>query len=280
MGRPYDWEKLSPAFKPTVRSQRNITGNLTWTAPSQNTVLQKNLVLSVVENFAMDAYLHVEATAAASAAPAAASAALSEEAAAAEGGDPTEAGGPNLVLLKKQKRTFNIPQQVPAEYAIPIALRSDAEPVKGKWERMGGDVAVQGTWLAYYWAIQDGDVHAKEAIEQLVLNWPFDFYLFVEGEKDADDNLITNVDASIHSHEIHQPPPGGGALPRLLRHGRRQLVGRCSGSQGDGEIVGLGAGGHAGLEHSDPPLAHQPHVPLGDLPHADVAVGEGFVADR
>ena len=88
VGRPCDWEKLPASFKPAVRCQRNITGNLTWTAPSQNTVLQKNLVLSVVENFAMDAYLHVAAPTAASAAPAAASAALSEEAAAAEGGRP------------------------------------------------------------------------------------------------------------------------------------------------------------------------------------------------
>ena len=212
VGRPYEWGKLTASFTPTVRSQRNITGNLTWTPPSQNTVLQKNLVKSVVENFAMDAYLHVAAPAAASAAPAAASAALaaasaalSEEAAAAEGGDLIEADGPNVALLKTQKRIFNIPNQVPAEYAIPICLRSNAEPVKGKWERMGGDIAVQGTWLAYYWAIQDGDVHAKEAIEHLVLNWPFDLYLYEEGAVDADANLITNVDASILTKVINLP---------------------------------------------------------------------------
>ena len=40
------------------------------------------------------------------------------------------------------------------------------------------DAAVNGTWLAYKWAIQDGDEAAKAALESLILNWPFDFHLF------------------------------------------------------------------------------------------------------
>ena len=40
------------------------------------------------------------------------------------------------------------------------------------------DAAVNGTWLAYKWAIEDGDEAAKGALESLILNWPFDFHLF------------------------------------------------------------------------------------------------------
>ena len=45
--------------------------------------------------------------------------------------------------------------------------------------------AVDGTWLAYKWAIEGGNDAAKVALESLILNWPFDFYLFESADGDA-----------------------------------------------------------------------------------------------
>eukprot|EP00974_Lingulodinium_polyedra_P123359 11186488-Lingulodinium_polyedra.AAC.1 len=61
--------------------------------------------------------------------------------------------------------------------------------------------AVNGTWLAYKWAKEDQNQAAREALERLILNWPFDFYLFESVADSADDaqqedrilELITNM---------------------------------------------------------------------------------------
>ena len=48
------------------------------------------------------------------------------------------------------------------------------------------DVAVNGTWLAYKWAKEDENHAAQEALERLIVNWPFDFYLFEAATDSAD----------------------------------------------------------------------------------------------
>ena len=68
---------------------------------------------------------------------------------------------------------------MPRGYEIPIAITSTtAEPEKGKFRRLGLDVAVNATWLAMKWALDDGDGEAERALEELMLDWPFDFHLF------------------------------------------------------------------------------------------------------
>ena len=42
----------------------------------------------------------------------------------------------------------------------------------------GLDVAVNGTWLAMKWALESADAAAIKALEDLILDWPFDFHLF------------------------------------------------------------------------------------------------------
>ena len=78
-----------------------------------------------------------------------------------------------------KKREFEIPKTVPKWYNIPIVLTSTTtEPGKGEFRRLGMDAAVNGTWLAYKGAIEDGDEAAKAALDSLILSWPFDFHIF------------------------------------------------------------------------------------------------------
>ena len=42
-------------------------------------------------------------------------------------------------------------------------------------------MAVNGTWLAMKWALESADAAAIKALEDLILDWPFDFHLF-EGQ--------------------------------------------------------------------------------------------------
>jgi len=61
-------------------------------------------------------------------------------------------------------------------YEIPIAiLATTATGELGKWKRLGMDIVVNATWLAYYWAVEDGNDAAVSALETLILDWPFDF---------------------------------------------------------------------------------------------------------
>ena len=72
---------------------------------------------------------------------------------------------------------------MPKGYEIPIAIISANEPEKGKFRRMGIDVAVNATWLAMMWALEEKNSDAERDLGQLMLDWPFDFYLF-EGTED------------------------------------------------------------------------------------------------
>ena len=64
------------------------------------------------------------------------------------------------------------------------------------------DAAVNGTWLAYKWAIEDGDEAAKAALESLILNWPFDFHLF---QSDAAESAASKLEDKILQFMVNIP---------------------------------------------------------------------------
>ena len=64
------------------------------------------------------------------------------------------------------------------------------------------DAAVNGTWLAYKWAIEDGDEEAKAALESLILNWPFDFHLF---QSDAAESAAPKLEDKILQFMVNIP---------------------------------------------------------------------------
>ena len=83
---------------------------------------------------------------------------------------------------------------MPRGYEIPIAITSqDAEPEKGKFRRFGLDVAVNATWLAMKWALGDGNKEAEDALEKLMLDWPFDFHLFEGTEEDVEQQIMKHI---------------------------------------------------------------------------------------
>ena len=160
---------------------RNVTCNLTWTGGTANTPLQKDITLAVVTAFAMDTYMSN-----AMLQPSASDGKLED--AAGNSQDAVESAEPAIALSESvtKKREFDIPKNVPRWYNIPIALTSTTtEPGKGEFRRLGMDAAVNGTWLAYKWAIEDGNEAAKAALESLILNWPFEFHLFKSDEADS-----------------------------------------------------------------------------------------------
>ena len=64
------------------------------------------------------------------------------------------------------------------------------------------DAAVNGTWLAYKWAIEDGNAEAKDDLESLILNWPFDFHLF---ESNAADSAAPQLEELILQFMVNLP---------------------------------------------------------------------------
>ena len=104
------------------------------------------------------------------------------------------AGGRQAERLLSAKKKWRIPDRVPRGYEIPIAITSkDAEPEKGKFRRLGLDVAVNATWLAMKWALDAGDEQAECALENLMLDWPFDFYLFEGSEGDVEAHIMKHI---------------------------------------------------------------------------------------
>ena len=66
----------------------------------------------------------------------------------------------------RAKKRFLIPDRVPRGYEIPISINSkEAEPEKGKFRRLGLDVAVNATWLAMYWALLEGNTQDEAALD-------------------------------------------------------------------------------------------------------------------
>ena len=146
------------------RPIRNVTCNLAWTDPTGNTPLQTDISKELVEAFALDMYMSNEM--------------LQPDPTSEDPVDAEEAGAGFREIVQRT-REFAVPATVPRFYNIPIALVSrTTEPGKGEFRRLGMDVAVNGTWLAYKWAKEDENRAAQEALERLILNWPFDFYLF------------------------------------------------------------------------------------------------------
>ena len=82
---------------------------------------------------------------------------------------------------------------MPKGYDIPIAITSNAEPEKGKFKRMGLDVAVNATWLAMKWALDEGDEQAEQALEKLMLYWSFDFHFFEGTEEGIEEQIMKHI---------------------------------------------------------------------------------------
>ena len=188
---------------------RNVTCTLTWTGGTANTPLQADITMALVTAFAMDMYMSN-----AMLQPSASDGKPEDGAAGSQGS--VESAEPATALSESvtKKREIDIPKYVPKWYNIPIALTSTTtEPGKGEFRRLGMDAAVNGTWLAYKWAIEDGNAAAKAALESLILNWPFDFHLF---QSDAADSAAPNLEDKILQLIVHIPFTDR-ALARLLR---------------------------------------------------------------
>ena len=181
-----------------------VSCNLAWTDPSKNTALQEDIPLSIVQNFVADTFLDIKAMGPAESAsplPVTSECEPSELAdnqfltPSAVAADETFR---NLTL--KAKRIWKVPRRCPETLHIPIALTSRTElPEKGHFRRLGMDCAVNGVWLALYWAMEDQDKSAIEALERLILDWQFDFELFEVPEEtpNREAQLEANIFAAI-----------------------------------------------------------------------------------
>ena len=172
---------------------RNVTCNLAWTNPTANTVLQKDITCETVERMALDLFVDVTATdgVAASAADGAAGAA--------DEGEGAESRA--KALLAQRSKAWSIPDRVPRGYEIPIAVRGGSNELKkGEFERLGLDVVVNATWFAMKWAVEEKNEDAQEKLLKLILDWPFDFFLFEGTAEDMDEKIfkkVVNLPASI-----------------------------------------------------------------------------------
>ena len=155
--------------------RRNSYMNLAYTGPTDNTHPQRDMPYEKVANMAADMYLDTQ------------KAAFQEEE---NGSQEAKVSGDDAILLPSAapalspseilessgKRIWNIPAMVEKGYEIPIAiLATTATDELGNWKRLGMDIVVNATWLAYYWAVEDGNDVAVSALEALILDWPFDF---------------------------------------------------------------------------------------------------------
>ena len=136
-------EKMVYQVLAEKKEVRNVACNLAFTDPTGNTMLQKNISFATVERFAIDMFIDT-----ASVTPddvqVAASAATDTSQVAEDG-----AGGRQAEKILRAKKKWSIPARVPRGYEIPIAINSRAvEPEKGKFRRLGIDVAVNAVWLA------------------------------------------------------------------------------------------------------------------------------------
>ena len=181
-------------FLKTKGEIRNITCNLAWTAPIANTVLQKDISYEIVERFALDMFIDVTA------APGVAASAAADGAAG-SAADVENVEMRAKALLAQHTKAWNIPSRVPRGYEIPIAIRGGGnEPEKGQFQRLGLDVAVNATWLAMSWAVLEKNDDAQQQLRRLILDWPFDFFLFEGTAEEMDENIfkkIVNLPASV-----------------------------------------------------------------------------------
>ena len=166
---------------------RNVSCNLCWTAPTANTVLQEDITLALVENFALDMFMDNGMLAASG----------KTSGLSAGSADPPDAPEAEVATkthrdsVMEKKRVWKVPARVPRFYNIPIAIFStQSEPTKGEFQRFGMDCAVNGVWLAYYWAKVDDNREAIVALERLILDWPFDFQFFEEKDGETQQERV------------------------------------------------------------------------------------------
>ena len=147
--------------------------NLTWTGPVDNAFLQEQIKLGKVENMAADLFLgNMPTDRSDETAP------ESQDDGATKAPQPQiKAGrGAAATLIKSTKKPFQIPTKVEKGFEIPVLILEGFEiPEVGKFKRLGMCIVVNAVWLAYFWAKQEGNIEAATAIEELILDWPFDF---------------------------------------------------------------------------------------------------------
>lgn len=168
---------------------RQVTCNLAWTDPAENTVMQEDISLAMVENFVVDTFMGSRMHEAVDLDNSGQAVIVADD----DHAVPERSDVAGVSTLRDsilaQKRLWRIPTIVPKFLNIPIALTSkEIAPTKGKFRRYGMDCAVNGVWLALYWAMKDGDNEAKDAIERLILDWPFDFQVFEPSPDAVDGN--------------------------------------------------------------------------------------------
>ena len=150
--------------------RRNSYMNLAYTGPTDNTHPQRDMPYEKVANMAADMYLDTQ------------KAAFQEEE---NGSQEAKVSGDDAILLPSAapalspseilessgKRIWNIPAMVEKGYEIPIAILATTATELcisyglGYWKRLGMDIVVNATWLAYYWAVKDGNDAAVSALE-------------------------------------------------------------------------------------------------------------------
>ena len=67
---------------------------------------------------------------------------------------------------------------MPKGYEIPIVLSDPVRfPELGKLRRYAMCIAVNATWLAWWWAKKEKNEQALNQLRALILDWPMDFKL-------------------------------------------------------------------------------------------------------
>ena len=152
--------------------RRNAYMNLAWTGPIDNTYLHEKISLAKVERIAADMFLDCIPTAAAP------ETALESLEASDDGDTPLQSKAEQRAvetLSQTPKRPWQIPRRVEKGFEIPIMISGlFPEPDIGAFKRLGMDVVVNAVWLAYFWAKEERSIEAAKAIEELILDWPFD----------------------------------------------------------------------------------------------------------
>ena len=222
---------------------RNVTCNLAWTGPANNTELQADISYDAVRAWCLDFYTDTTVQT-----DTAASANQQEVAASAmqEGVDvsadeqaallvaETAKRSRSELLLGKPKKTFRIPSMVPRGYNIPIAIHSkDVKPELGKFVRLGLDIAVNGTWLALKWALDEKNEDAVQKLKNLIKDWPFDFVYF-EGDVDvrAEAMLKWMINMPVQAERLRDfVGLGGNNLIRIVAQVRGLLTRKSTGKK-------------------------------------------------
>ena len=107
----------------TKREVRNVSCNLCWTNPSENSALQQGITLELVENFAADMYLVTTAR----------ESSRSTSSAADDSANGVAAGVAAIASSQTVRdmalngaRSWKVPARAPRFYAIPIAIQTTA----------------------------------------------------------------------------------------------------------------------------------------------------------